>query len=940
MTMRDRLRSAALLLPAAAFLLLSACASIPPGAAEVPLERDPEVRVGTLPNGLTYMIRHNAKPAGRVELRLAVNVGSVLEADDQQGLAHLLEHMAFNGTERFEKQEIVNYLQRIGMRFGPDLNAYTSFDETVYMLQVPTDSDDAVRTGFEILRDWAFGVLNEDEEIAKERGVVIEEWRLRRGADQRIRDRHLPVLFKDSRYADRLPIGTIEVLETFEPQRVRDFYADWYRPDLMGVLVVGDLEPDAAERLIREQFGDRPAAKEPREREYFPMPDHGETLVSVATDPEATDSSVGVYFKHEPRTDRTESDYRQSVVENLFVAMLNTRFDELRQRSDAPFVSASGYYGNWVRTAAFFGLSAQVPDNGILPGLEALLAEAERVRRHGFMPAELERAKAAHLSAVRRAYNERDTTESRQLIGGYVRDYLWSAPSLAIGDEMALTERMLPAITLEDVNALAGRLMESPNRIVLASGPDKDGVYMPEEAEILARLARMGELELAAWDDDLESAPLLAALPPPGFIVGEDRIEELGVTTWRLSNGARVVLKPTEFKQDQILLHAFRAGGSSVAADEQFIPASSAAQVVDACGLGDFSRVQLQKLLAGRTVSVVPYIEELKEGVRGESVPADLGVLFDLVHLSFTAPREDADAFASLQKRLRADLENRLASPEAAFGDQVVEIMSGNHPRRKPWTPETVDEMDMEASLDFYRGRFSDASEFTFVLVGNLDLAALRPLVESHLASLPSTRRGHDWRDVGVRTPEGEIELIAHLGMEPKAQVLKAFSGPFEWTYAERHALRSMLDALNILLREEIREKMSGTYSIYSYPQIEQYPRGEYTVWIAFGCDPAQAEVLSAAVDRLLARVAEEPVEESYVVKVRQSQLREREVQLERNEFWSYVLSAYLWSGEDPLILLDFPSYVEGVSAEGIREAAKRFLGTENHAEFRLLPAE
>ncbi len=914
-------------------VLLAACKSL-----REPLTFDPDVARGTFANGISYYVRHNKKPAGRVELRLAVRAGSVLEADDQQGLAHFLEHMAFNGTEHYAKQELVDYLEGIGMRFGPDLNAYTSFDETVYKLQIPTDNPGALDSAFTILRDWAFGICNEAEEIDNERGVVIEEWRLRRSARQRIRDRHYPILFHNSRYAERLPIGKKDVIATFSHDRLRDLYEMWYRPELMTVIAVGDADPDDLLKRIRENFGHAVAKTPPVTRPYDPVPDHKETLVSIVSDVEATYSSVAIYYKHDVPSVRTVGDFRQRLIESLFTRMLNQRFDEIRQRADAPFLSASSYKGRYVLASEVFSMRARVPDNGCLRGLGAILAEADRVRRHGFTIGELARMKAEFMSKIERAYNERETTESAIYARRYVRNFTRNTISPSVAARLRLYRELLPGINLCEVNKLVKNLMTTANRVVLINGPEKDDVALPTEQEVHAAFDAVAAMELVPYVDDVGDRPLIEDEPTAGEIVESDRIDELDVTRWTLSNGARIVLKPTDFKKDEILFTAYSAGGHSLATDADFIPAASADGVVPACGWGSFSKSQLEKKLAGRQASADPYISELQEGVRGSCRPTDLEIMMQLIRLVFVAPRTDQDAYAAYLARTRSRLENRLAKPEAVFNDEIQVRMSRDHPRRRPWTPATVDAMDIERSHSLYRQRFDNAGDFTFVFVGSFTLERIGPFIQQYIAGLPGRNAPETWRDHGIRPPEGPVNRTVWKGLAPKSHVRIFYGGQMQWSYEERYRIRSMATVLRIRLREEMREALGGTYGVGVRASLSHYPVPRYEINFSFGCAPDQVDSLIAVVQREVERLQNEPIEETYLTKVKQSQLREREIGLERNSFWLYILEFYDWHGEDPRTVLDFESYVANLTQGDIRETARRCFTTPNVATFILRP--
>lgn len=902
------------------------------------LPDDPKVLTGRLENGLVYYVRQNRKPKDRLELRLVVKAGSVLEDDDQQGLAHFLEHMAFNGTEHFERQELVDYVESIGMRFGPELNAYTTFDHTAYKLRVPTTDQAVVDKGLLVLRDWAFNIRNADPEIQKERGVVIEEWRLGRGAMQRIRDKQYPYLFYGSRYAQRLPIGKKEILDTFKPDRVRDFYRDWYRPGLMAVIAVGDVDPAAMVEKIRKNFG-QSTAQGDRQPGVYPVKDHAETLVSIATDPEATSSSVSLCFTRPAQQLATIGDYRRDVVETLVFTMLNERLDELRRTATPPFLGASS--GKWrlgmEQEVVIF--DAQVKDGGFAKGLEAVATESERMRKHGFTAPELARAKLNSMARIEKAYNERETSESDSYVNEYVGRFLHADATPGIEAELELHRRLLPEISLDDVNRAGCGLLAESNVVVLASGPEKADLKMPAGADLLALLASVRKSDIKPYEDDAGSGSLLANEPAAGAVTGRMVIDGLDVRVLKLSNGATVVLKPTKFRKDQVIFTAFRAGGHSVVEDADFVPATTADSILSDSGVGQFSESQLRKKLAGKEVSSEAYIGELREGVRGGARPEDLEAAFQLIHLCFTAPRRDLEAFQAYRERTKNYQLNRLARPEEVFTDEIQTSMYSGHLRRRPWTMETLGQLNLDRSVEIYKQRFSSADGFVFIFAGSFDPAEIETLVVRYIASLPSPAHAGSWKDRGIRPVKGQIGRTVLKGQDPKSRVAMFFTGDFEWSYRQRFLLRSMLDVLNIRLRERIREEIGGTYSIGASSSMEKYPVGAYQIRINFGCAPEQVEKLIQAVHAEITKLKTAPVDDIYLTKVRQTLLRERETALEQNEFWLSLLDQCLWNGDDPKAVIgDFPKYVSELDKPDIQAAAARYFGTTNVATFVLKP--
>lgn len=902
------------------------------------LPPDPRVVTGRLDSGVTYYIRENGRPEGRAELRLVVNAGSVLEDDDQRGLAHLVEHMAFNGTERFEKQELVDFMESIGMRLGPDLNAYTSFDETVYMLQVPTDTPDHMATAFQILEDWAHAVAFEDEEIDKERGVVVEEWRGGRGAFQRVTDQVLPVLLAGSRYAERLPIGTRESIEGAPDEAVRRFYRDWYRPELMAVVAVGDFDADAIEALVRAHFEGVPPADEAAPRPTYEVPAHEGTRFAVAADDELPSTTVLVYHKTPVEETRTVGDYRRAIVEGLYHDMLNHRFQELTRRADPPFAFANSGTGRLVRTQAAYTLFAGVRPGGVERGLLALLTEAERVARHGFTETELERARARVLRGMEQAYDDRDNQESRRLAARYVRTYLTGEPVAAIEYRYGLHRRFVPEITLAEVEELGREWIRDDDRVVVVRAARQEGVEVPDAEALAAILVDVESAEIAAYEDTVLDVPLLATVPEPAEIVDTRVVEAVGITEWTLANGATVVLKPTDYKDDEVVFRAISPGGVSLASDEEWVYAVSASNVVNTGGVGELSAVDLQKVLAGKAANVTPFISRYQEGLRGGASPKDLETLFQLAYLRFTAPRADPEAFEAYRTNTKAFLANQLNFPQFAFSRAVQRILTQDHPRARQLTPELVDEFDLARSLAFYRERFADASDFTFILVGKIDVEAIRPLVQRYLGVLPASGREESWRDVGIRPPDGVVTEEVHKGREPQSSTRLVFTGPFEFERQRRTEIRAMASVLQTRLRDLLREELSGTYGVGVSASHDWRPEESYSVSISFGSAPERVDEL---VDRVFGEIdslkGDGPTEQE-TADVRAQLLRAYETDAQENRWWAAQLAHKYDRGEDPSDLVDYPDSVEALTPAMIREAARRYLDTDSYVRVTLYP--
>ena len=921
-------------------------AAIPPQVLAAKLEDavpvDPLITMGRLPNGFRYYIRVNQNPDARAELRLVVNAGSVLEEEDQRGLAHFVEHMAFNGTTHFPGLEVVNFMQAIGMRFGAHVNANTSFDETVYQLQIPTDNPAVIDRALLALEDWAHNVTFDANEVDMERGVILEEWRQGLGADERITDAQFPLLLKGSRYADRLPIGNPDIIRRVTAAGLRKFYADWYRPDQMAVVVVGDVDKNVVEGLIRSHFGSIPTAIDAKPRPVFTVPDGTGTgtVYSTITDPEATNTRIDISVRIPARPFVTIGDYRRSIVERLFAAMLSARLDEISSSPNAPFLKAQTDRGLLVRTAEVTSLVALVPSNGVERGLTSLFTELNRVARFGFTQTELNREKLNTQLYLERAMAERDKSDSGPLADEYVRNFIHNEPIPGIVYEYGLSQRFTPQISLAEVNALAKDWVPDRNRLVVVSAPEKDRASLPSEARMAAVIKGATDATVTAYVDTVSNMPLLANAPKPGVIARETKSDANGITEWTLSNGARVVLKPTTNKQDEIIFRAVSPGGTSMASDADFIPAATAADVIEQGGLGSFNNTNLAKVLAGTTAAVRADIGATEEGMAGGSAKRDLETMFQLIYLKFTAPRADPVAFGVLRDQLKVALANQRSMPDTLFDEALSAALTQNHPRAQPLTPERLDQMNLEKSLAFYKDRFADAGDFTFVFVGSFDVATIKPLVEQYLASLPSMHRTETVKDVGMHTPDTVVTKDVRAGIEPRSQVSIVFSGPFQNDEAHRVIANAMADTLGGNLQRTLREDLGGTYGVSVEPQFQKRPTQEYRMAINFVCDPARVDDLVAAAFRVIDTFKALGPSQSQVADARAGLNRDLETNSRDNR---YLLNRILFKyeyGEDVSDVFNMKPYYDQISSAAIRDAARMYLNTNRYVKVTLLPVK
>jgi zinc protease len=898
---------------------------------------DQKVKIGKLPNGITYYIRKNSLPEKRAELRLVLKAGSILENEDQQGLAHFAEHMAFNGTKNFKKNELVDILELSGVQFGADLNAYTSFDETVYMLAIPTDSANIVKKSFQVLEDWAHQVSFEDAEIEKERGVVIEEWRLGRGADARMRDKYFPTLLYNSQYAKRLPIGKKDILETFKPETLRQFYKDWYRPDLMAIVAVGDFDEVEMENYIKKHFSNIPAYKKARPRTEFKIPDHKETLVAIEKDKEAQYTYVQIYYKHPETKVITEQAYKESLSIALFNTMLNSRINEYLQTANPPFLFASSSYGGFIGDRAAYTMFA-VPSQGqTVKSIEILLQENERVRKFGFLPSEMDRAKKTLMASMEKAYAEREKVKHANFASEYVQNFLEQSAIPGTEYKYNFYKQNLDGITLPEINALAGKFITKENRIVVITGPESN-TDIPTKETVLGMIDKVNSQNITPYEEKLSGKALIGNLPPAGKIISERNLTDVKVKELTLSNGAKVLIKPTDFKNDEILFSAFSKGGHSLYPDQDYFSAANASGIISRSGVGEFTQVDLGKMLAGKIVKIAPNISELTEGFNGSASPKDLETLLQLVHLYFTAPRKDSVAFLSFVSQQKGIVENRGATPQGVFYDSISVITSGNHYRRRPTVTADLQKINLDRAYAIFKERFSDASDFTFMFTGNVDTVIIRPLLEKYIASLPGKSSKENFKDVGVYTPKGKIDRTIRKGSEPQSQVQLIFSGDFDWNYDNRFVISRMAKVLNIKLRESLREDKGGVYGVGVSPVPSRFPRPEYKIYIGFGCAPEKVDSLVSAVFVEIEKLKKNGATETDLAKVKETDRRERETQVKENAFWQgQVQSAYL-NDEGKMEFMQFSKKLEALTSKDIKDAANKFFDMKNYIRVVLNP--
>ncbi len=906
---------------------------------KIPL--NPKVKTGKLSNGLTYYIMNNEKPKNRAELYIVVRAGAVQEDDDQAGLAHFTEHMCFNGTKNFPKGELVSFLETTGMRFGADVNASTGFDRTMYTLTIPLDSAGLLDKGMLVLEDWLSNVSFDEEEINKERGVILEEWRLRSNAQSRIFEKHFGSVAYGTKFPKRMPIGDTAIIMHAPKSAFTRYYQEWYRPNISAIIVVGDIDVNQIENMIKTNYADVKNPTNARPLTFESVPVHKDIKVSIASDKELPMPTFVLYWKHNKAKDEyTYGQYRRSIMERMISQMISLRMQELTREANPPFLQAGGGYSAFIADAEVFNLFVIPKLDNMLGSYEAGLTEVFRASKHGFTKGELERAKTETLRFYEKALQEKDKTESASFareLSGYFHDGE-SMPGIDLEFEMAKT--FLDELTLAEVNKAMKSYIRDEGIVITVSLPEKPEIKAPTEKEILDIYNKVKNSDIAAYKDDEVTKPLMANKPNPGTIVSEKKDDKLGTIEMKLSNGAKVIAKPTDFKNDQVVMRAFSWGGSSLVSDADYYSAQAAAQIIDEGGISEFSATQLEKLLTGKMIGISPSIAEITEGFNGSYSPQDAETFYQLLYLYFTNPRKDADAFKSFISRTKEQIKNSNASPDKIFRDSVQVTLANHHYRSRPWTEETLNSINLDKAFEIYKQRFANAGEFTFFFVGNVDLASFREFVKTYIASLPSKVENEKWKDIGKRYPTSAVKKIVKNGIEPKSSVRLAIPGKFEWNRKNRFDFNSMIEVFSIRLREVIREDKGGVYGIGASGQAAPFPTDEYIISIGFGTAPDRVEELITAAKGIINELKSKPIDETYVVKVKEILKREYETGVKENNWWMRQLYNSEYYGTDKNEILDFNSMVDKLTAADIHNAAKKYLLDNKMIEMILYPED
>lgn len=896
--------------------------------AKVPLS--PKVTTGKFDNGFTYFIMENKKPENRVEIQLIIRAGSVQETEEQRGLAHFLEHMCFNGTKNFPKDALVKFLESTGVRFGADLNAYTSFDVTRYTLTIPLDKKGMFEQGMQVMEDWANWVSFDNEEIEKERGVILEEKRLRSGAQQRLMDQHFPVILKGSKYADRMPIGIEEVIKGAPRERFIEFYNDWYRPDLAAVIIVGDINKDEAFKLVKKHFENYSFRGKglPKEKGTYPVPDNEKPLVSIAYDKELQYPTIVAYIKYPEFDKSTYRGLRELYKEQIFSQMLSMRLSELTKLPEPPYLYAGGGASEFIAGIRALTLFALPSPGAFNKGFEAALGELFRVAQHGFTESELNRTKEQILAGLEKQYNERDKTESVNLAQEIYSYFDHDIAMAGIEEEYKLMKEFLPNITVDEINQILQNRIDGKNLVITASLPEASA-EKPTEKEILDVYNKAKAKKYEPYVDELGDKPLMANIPTPGKVVSTKKLPNFDITEIKLSNGARVLLKSTDYKNDQILFSCWANGGASLYTNPvDYRNADESTSIVDEGGIGEWDQIQLGKLLQSKVIGLSPYVSDYSQGMRGSTTPKDIETFFQLLHMQFTEPRKDADAFKSYMTKATEILKNRDREPTNTLSDTLQAVLNNYDPRKMPVTAETLKDLSLDKAFKIYQERFSDASNFTFLFVGSFDINEIKPFIEKYVASLPSTNKKETWKDMGIQMPSGKINKVVKKGIEPKATVRLAvkYDGKFEYTSENILVVNMLKEIFNIRLREVIREDKGGVYGIGAGISMSNIPTPKLYTIIYYGCAPERVDELIEGVKSVFEEMRSKEASKENIGKVKEILKKEFERNSKENGYWMSVIQQYDMTGRDIAFLKNYEKAIDKVSAKDIMNAAKKYL--------------
>lgn len=908
-----------------------------------PIKNDPNVRIGKLSNGLTYYIRANKKPEKRVEFRLAINAGSMQETEAQVGLAHFLEHMCFNGIEGYPGNTMISELQKVGVAFGSGINAYTSFDETVYEITMPTEDPKNIDFGLNILKGWSSGLLLADEEINKERGIIIEEYRTGLGASDRMRKKWFPVVFNGSRYAERLPIGTLENLQTFVPQTIKDFYKEWYRPDLQAVIVVGDINVDEIENMIKDKFGSIPARTNSQPKIMYPIPGNKTPMAVVCTDPEAGGNQVMLFNKYEYFSMKNIGDFRKEMTHELYNMMLSSRLSELQQDAKIPFIGASAGYGNFIGHSDAYSSSATAKENRIEESLEALLKENYRVLKFGFLETEFKRAKEEMLNNYEIAANEADKTESHVFASSYIENYLREAPIPGAKREYNFVKKYLEEITLEEINNLAKNWVTKENLVAVVLAPEKAGVKIPTEEKILQIIHDSNLENVEPYVDTYKEQELVnVEALVPGKVTSVVELTEVGAKEYTLSNGIKVILKQTNFKNDEIVFKAISKGGMSLHPVKDLPSLHFATQFVDRAGIGELNFSSLEKKMKGKKVGLTPSIGFESEGFDGSSTPKDLEFFFQYLNAFFTNPRFDPSVKELVITETLEQLKMVKAMPMYRFIGELLSVMTQDDPyelNMLSMSEDYINQAEYEKAFELYKERFANPADFTFSFVGNFNEAEMIKYLELYLGSLKTSSQRENFNAKANKGfPKKSVRKNIYAGTEQQSYVGIALSSPIPYSAENTMIVNQISEALQIELIEVIREEMSGVYSPMLQMQASKYPESQYAAFIMFGCSPDNTDLLSKAVMDILKEFQKKGPKAETLQKVKEQMIKGRQSAMEKNSFWLSYISNRTFSDDLLNTINNYEQSVNGVTNKDIVTFMKKYVNLKHVVRIDMYP--
>lgn len=933
-----------LLLVAAAFAVASASAQMDPMA---PIPTDPELRTGTLPNGMTYYVRHNEKPKGQADFYILHNVGAIQENDAQQGLAHFLEHMAFNGTKNLPGKQLIEYLEKIGVKFGANLNAGTSWDQTVYNISdVPTSRQGIIDSALLILHDWSHFIALQPEEIDSERGVIMEELRTRDGASWRSSINMLKAVGKGSKYEHRNLIGYLDGLKGFDHDELEDFYHTWYRPDYQAVIVVGDIDAEAVEAQIKTLMADIPAPEAGApEKEVISVPDNEEPIVSIFTDPEMQGSKVQLFIKRPAvpaEFNNTVMGEINGVIEAYVSTMANVRLQELAMQADAPFLGGGMGTGDVLGVIPTLNATAYIAmtqDGELARGFEALYTEMEKVRRFGFTQGEFERAQENLLRQAERSYTNRNDRQNEQFVNDYLSNYQKNSPIPDAETEWQLDSMLLKMITVDAVNAFAQQTITPTNQVIVVTAPEKEGLATPTSGELLAIRERVMNSEIEAYEDDVVKEPLI----PEGTELKGSKVKKTsgdaayGTIEWTLANGTRIVVKPTTYKADEVRMSAVAKGGLSRLSDEEYYMGEMMSSINAMSGVGKFSSTELRKQLTGKSASVQTSVESYTSTMSGYCSPKDIETMLQLLYLNFTQPRFDRTDYDNLMKMVRAQLANVKSNPDYLMQDKVLEVTYANHPRRQMLEEEQLAAFDFGKLPAIYAKLYPDANSFVFTFVGNIDPEVLKPLVEKYIGSIPASKKKMTWADDKVREVEGEVTEDFTVAMQqPKVSVHFGYSGQMPYSLKNKVAMTFLTQALDSRYLVSIREEKGGTYGVQVGGATSYIPEESYNMAIAFDTNEQMADELCGIIVAEIRRIAEEGPQSADIEKTREFLLKEWNNSLEQNAGWLSFLQAKYGSGLD--YVADYEQTVRSLTDADVQALARKILDDGNVVKVVMRP--